>query len=148
MYFGTSQVSQEVERSAGKRTPRATSLRVLRVSVCIGPAHAEARRCGERERSAHKAGQTELHSSPEAGASRDTAGTDEDLKEYDSHTGRQRRCLRLLASVPVEGDGSPHDQALAGHLRRRIETQEVEDRRRHIGEPSAVAQRHLPFVQP
>ena len=74
MYFGTSQVSQEVERSAGKRTPRATSLRVLRVSVCIGPAHAEARRRGERERSAHKAGQTELHSSPEAGASRDTAG--------------------------------------------------------------------------
>ena len=72
MYFGTSQVSQEVERSAGKRTPRATSLRVLRVSVCIGPAHAEARRRGERERSAHKAGQTELHSSPEAGASRAT----------------------------------------------------------------------------
>ena len=70
------------------------------------------------------------------------------LKGYGGHTSRQRRCLRLPASVPVEGDGSPHDQALAGHLRRRIETQEVEDRRRHIGEPSAVAQRHLPFVQP
>jgi hypothetical protein len=45
-------------------------------------------------------------------------------------------------------DCSPRNQALAGHLWRRIQTQEIKDRRRHIGEPSAVAQRHLPFVQP
>jgi hypothetical protein len=59
-----------------KQTPCAPSLRVLRVSACIEPAHAEARRRGERERSAHTAGWTGLHPSPEAGASRGKADPD------------------------------------------------------------------------
>jgi hypothetical protein len=57
-------------------TPHAPSLRVLRVSACIGPAHAEARRRGDRERSAHKTGWTRMHPSPQAGVSRNAVVPD------------------------------------------------------------------------
>ena len=56
-----------------KQTPCAPSLRVLRVSVRIRPAHAEARRRGDGERSSHKSCWTGLRLSLQAGASRDTA---------------------------------------------------------------------------
>ncbi len=63
---------------------------VLRVSSCIGPAHAEARRRGDRERSAHKTGWTGLHPSPEAGTSRNAADPDT----------RHHPC-RSVVSVPI-----------------------------------------------
>jgi hypothetical protein len=66
----------KLKKSVPIRSIRAhpySDLRVLRVSACIKPAHAEARRRGERERSAYKVCWTGLHPSPEAGASRDTA---------------------------------------------------------------------------
>ncbi len=59
-----------------KQTPRATSLHAPRVSVCIEPAHAEARRRGDRECSAHKSCWTGLHPSPEVIVSRNAADPD------------------------------------------------------------------------
>ncbi len=60
-----------------KRTPCAPSLRVLRVSVCIRPAHAEARRRGDGERGSYKDRWMGLHPSPDAGALCDTADLDD-----------------------------------------------------------------------
>jgi tetratricopeptide (TPR) repeat protein len=51
------------------------------LSACVEPAHTEAWRRGDRERSARTAVWTGLHTSPKAGVSRDTADPDKGLSE-------------------------------------------------------------------
>ena len=69
----------KLKKSVPIRSIRAhpySDLRVLRVSACIKPAHAEARRRKDREHSAHRGCWTGLRPSPEAGASRNAAEPD------------------------------------------------------------------------
>jgi hypothetical protein len=62
-------------RAGGARTGGGVS--PARVSVCIRPAHAEARRRGDGERGSYKDRWMGLHPSPDAGALCDTADPDD-----------------------------------------------------------------------
>jgi hypothetical protein len=75
---------------------------VPHLSACTRSDHAEARRRGDRERRAHKVCWTGLHTSPEAGASRATAGPDYS-RQNSSTSALIRRIRADLCSIPAFG---------------------------------------------
>ena len=79
------------------------------LSACVEPAHTEAWRRGDRERSAHKACWTGLHTSPKAGASRDTAGPD-----YSRQNSSTSALIRRIRADPCTLPASRATPACAG----------------------------------